>query len=300
LEYRSPAVPLDDWDPTDPAVTGVSIRIVPFQSNASAHILDMTPGDNNFTNAPLTLGTFYDPYSKISITVQSRTSTYIKLQIKGLLQATSPGLSITKLATPVISTGGQVVTLSGTGFGTGTRVKVDGKFVTTIVNSGTQLTFAAPASTAKSSTVSVVTNQGQTVNKSAALTYCNAAIKIGPPTNVQATSVTANSVSLKWTPPVPAAGGCPVQQYNIYRYANGTSGQSLSSTGLSPTTTAYTDTTAQPGVAYTYYVYVLAGTGNYTYSAPISVTTPAGSSSTQASRLPSHTSGTWGVTPAPR
>jgi hypothetical protein len=87
------------------------------------------------------------------------------------------------------------------------------------------------------------------------------------PTGLAATSVTANSVSLKWNKSTDNVG---VTGYTVYR--NGTA---VGTTG-GPAATTFTDVTAAPSTAYLYTVDAFDGSGNHSaQSKAVSVTTPA-------------------------
>jgi chitodextrinase len=87
------------------------------------------------------------------------------------------------------------------------------------------------------------------------------------PTGLAATSVTANSVSLKWNKSTDNVG---VTGYTVYR-----NGIAVGSTG-GPAATTFTDVTAAPSTAYLYTVDAFDGSGNHSaQSKAVSVTTPA-------------------------
>ena len=87
------------------------------------------------------------------------------------------------------------------------------------------------------------------------------------PTGLATTSVTANTVSLKWNKSTDNVG---VTGYTVYR--NGTA---VGSTG-GPAATSFTDVTAAPSTTYLYTVDAFDGSGNHSaQSKALSVTTPA-------------------------
>jgi chitodextrinase len=88
------------------------------------------------------------------------------------------------------------------------------------------------------------------------------------PTNLVASNVTANSLTLSWTAATDNVG---VTSYKIYR-----------DTALlgTATTTSYNDTGLSANTAYSYVVVALDAAGNSTSSAPLSVTSPAAGSFT--------------------
>jgi len=74
LELREPfGSSFDNFSPSDPAVTGVSIRIsYDWGTVVQSQLLDTTPGTSTYTDAPLQAGqTFWDPLSGVTITTVS-------------------------------------------------------------------------------------------------------------------------------------------------------------------------------------------------------------------------------------
>ena len=85
------------------------------------------------------------------------------------------------------------------------------------------------------------------------------------PANLAVTRVTANTVSLSWSPSTDNVG---VTGYTIYR-----DGVQVGSTG-GAAATSFTDVTADPGTRYSYTVDAFDGSGNHSaQSAPVAVTT---------------------------
>lgn len=123
FEYRQPYGVFDDFSLGDPVTQGVSIRVVPPQSNLPAlvkppHLIDTTPGDgfsipggppqNNYANAALPLGqTFNDPRRNISITTLSTSPTGTQVWL-----AHSPPMGITE---QVVVDGSNLMVNSGSG-----------------------------------------------------------------------------------------------------------------------------------------------------------------------------------------
>ena len=74
LELRSPTgAYFDNFSPSDPAVTGVSIRIAyDWGTIIQSQLLDTTPGTGGYGDAPLAVGqSFWDPLSGVTITTVS-------------------------------------------------------------------------------------------------------------------------------------------------------------------------------------------------------------------------------------
>lgn len=74
LELRQPfGSYFDNFSASDPAVTGVSIRLsYDWTTIIQSQLLDTTPGTSSYNDAPLQVGqSFYDPLSGVTITTQS-------------------------------------------------------------------------------------------------------------------------------------------------------------------------------------------------------------------------------------
>jgi hypothetical protein len=74
LEYRTPSgTSFDNFSTSDPAVLGVSIRIVPaYSSLIQSKLIDTTPSTGTFGDAPLAVGrTFTDPLTGVTIATSS-------------------------------------------------------------------------------------------------------------------------------------------------------------------------------------------------------------------------------------
>jgi fibronectin type 3 domain-containing protein len=126
---------------------------------------------------------------------------------------------------------------------------------------GTSCTVTTLASaTQYSFEVAAVDGNGTSVLSAAAVdtTLCLA------PTNLAATGVTATSVPLTWTDSAGATG---------YLVVNQTTGSTT--TLNSAAADAYTDTTVQGGITYTYFVYATNASGTSLASTPLQVITPS-------------------------
>lgn len=73
LEFRQPTGIFDNFSASDPAVTGVTIRIAPAPNViVQSQLLDTTPQTTSFNDAPLAVGqTFTDPFTGMQITTKS-------------------------------------------------------------------------------------------------------------------------------------------------------------------------------------------------------------------------------------
>ena len=77
LDLRQPSgTQFDTFSPSDPAVTGVTIRIsYDWPTIIQSQLLDTTPGTGSYADAPLAVGaSFYDPLSGITVTDLSVTN----------------------------------------------------------------------------------------------------------------------------------------------------------------------------------------------------------------------------------
>lgn len=77
LEFRQPSTPFDTFSATSPAVTGVTVRLVPDSTSiVQSKLLDMTPGTTSFSDAPLAVGKSYtDAGLGVTITTASVSAT---------------------------------------------------------------------------------------------------------------------------------------------------------------------------------------------------------------------------------
>lgn len=72
LEYRQPVPNFDNFNPTEPVVNGISIRLAPDYSLAwQSKLLDTTPATNFFDSALQANQTFTDPDHGITLTLQT-------------------------------------------------------------------------------------------------------------------------------------------------------------------------------------------------------------------------------------
>jgi hypothetical protein len=84
LEFRQPSSAFDTFSSTDPAVTGVMIRIVPaYTTLAQSELVDSTPSTPGYYNdAALAVGrSLYDPFSKVTFTTVATASSGATVQI---------------------------------------------------------------------------------------------------------------------------------------------------------------------------------------------------------------------------
>jgi hypothetical protein len=96
LEYRQPEGSFDSFSSSDPAVTGVSIRIAPdLGTRLQSKLIDANPATTTFADAPFGVGrTLVDPVSGASVTTLSvgPEGASVSIQLSGDTQAPSaPG-----------------------------------------------------------------------------------------------------------------------------------------------------------------------------------------------------------------
>lgn len=107
LELRQPyGSYFDNFSSSDPAVTGVSIRIVPgYTSMTQSKLIDATPATTSFGDAPLGAAkSVFDPVSGITITTQSVSSSGATVQITFAPDTSAPTAPANLTATPLDST----------------------------------------------------------------------------------------------------------------------------------------------------------------------------------------------------
>jgi hypothetical protein len=138
LEYRRPFGTFDDFPPTDPAVLGVTVRLISFDgSRALSRLLDMTP-DGNFEDSSLRAGmSFTDPLDGKTITVTSVDTSGARITIEGGVSARVVAGVLTVTGTPA----GDVLTVTGAAAG---RYRVTSA---TPVAAGAGCSAATPTST---------------------------------------------------------------------------------------------------------------------------------------------------------
>lgn len=114
LELRSPTgTYFDNFAPTDPAVTGVSIRLsYDWGTIIQSQLLDTTPATPSYGDAPLQVGqSFYDPLSGVTITTVSVTNGVATVNVSWGTDGTPPS---TPSNLAVVSTGDTTARLTWT------------------------------------------------------------------------------------------------------------------------------------------------------------------------------------------
>ena len=273
LELRQPAASYDGFGTSDPAVTGVSIRLAPDLSvRTQSLLLDTTPSTTSFGDAPLPAGkTFTDSVSGVSITAVSVAPSGATVRIVfGGSEPTPPSepdgqAPTTPGSFAATSTGATTVALSwiastdNVGVA-GYRVYRGGTIVTTTTATSFNDSGLSPQTTYGYSVVAFDAAGNVSPSGSAsATTPAPDATAPSAPSNLKATAQRGKRVALSWTA---STDDVDVVGYRVYR--NGT---------LVGTTTSASYTDSLPGktTSATYVVRAFDAAGN--------VSTPSNSAS---------------------
>jgi chitodextrinase len=271
LEYRQPySTYFDNFSSSDPAVTGVTIRIVPdYATLAESQLVDATPATSTYDDAPLQVGqSLTDPVSGVTITTTSVGASGATVVLK--FNDTSPPSTSSSLTASATDTThvklGWTASTDNVGV-TGYQIYRGGTLLTTSSSAGYTDGTVLPGTTysyyvkaldgagnvsSASSTVSVTTPRPDTTAPSA-------------PSTLAASASDATHVKLSWKA---STDNVAVTGYQVYR------GGSLVGTA---STTAYTDGALTGGTTYSYYVKAYDAAGNVSYaSSSVSVSTPKG------------------------
>ena len=183
------------------------------------------------------------------------------------VQMNAPAPTITTISPNSGSTtGGTVVTITGTNFVSSPAVKfgTTNASTVTLVNA-TTITATTPAVSTPGAVAVAVTIGTQTTSKSAGFTYNDTTVPTKPGTPT-VSSNQADTVSISW-PASTDSGGSGLAGYRVYR--NGT----LLNANLA-TSNNYTDSTVQANTTYNYTVAAVDAAGNASaQSSAVSVTT---------------------------
>ena len=254
LELRQPfGTQFDAFSPTDPAVTGVTIRMSnDWTTIIQSQLLDTTPGTTGFGDAPLQPGaSFYDPVSGVTITTVSVTGGVATVNISWFGDATAPS---TPGNPQVAATGGTTARFTWTASTdnvsvAGYRIYRDGNLLGTTTSTQWNDTglvplttylyavaaYDAASNTSGTASTSFTMPQGDTTAPSQV-------------TNLRATSLTKAKANLAWNAATDNVG---VTGYRIYR--NGT---------LVTTVTGLTWSDSRQRVETTYTVRAVDAAGN--------------------------------------
>lgn len=133
------------------------------------------------------------------------------------------------------------------------------------------------ASTAYSYTISAYDAVDNASGQSSSVSATTLSPAITTPTNFNAIATSPTSVSLTWS-----ASQGSVYRYQIRRFTNNLDGAQTGAEVLAPAT-SYTDTTAQPGTSYIYWVQAMSLDYHGSDNASVSLTTPTSSTASSTS-----------------
>jgi chitodextrinase len=269
LEFRQPfGTQFDNFTSTDPAVTGVSIRVAAdYSTRSQSWLVDTTPSTSTFNDAPLGVGqTFTDPLSGVSITTVSVSASGASVSISlggassGDTQApTTPGnlgASGTGPMTMAVSWSSSNDNVGVAGY----KVSRNGTQVATVTGTSWNDGGLSP-STTYSYSVTAYDAAGNLSSAASASGTTTADTQAPSTPGSLVASPTATSVSLTWSASNDNVG---VAGYRITR--DGTQVATVSST-------SWTDSGLPSGTSFGYTVVAYDAAGNTSGSASASATT---------------------------
>lgn len=254
LELRSPwGSYFDNFSPSDPAVTGVSIRISnDWTTIVQSQLLDMNPATTSFGDAPLAVGmSFFDPVSRATVSTTAVSGGVATVNV-------SWGADTTPPSTPgnlaVAATGTTTARLTWTASTdnvgvTGYQVRRGGILLGTVTTLQYNDSGLTPGSTYQYA-VTAVDAAGNT-SSAATRSWTQPTADTTPPsapTNLRATSLTRAKANLAWNAATDNVG---VTGYRVYR--NG---------ALVATVSGTTWTDVRQRTASTYHVVAFDAAGN--------------------------------------
>lgn len=276
LEIRRTSSGFDSFSATDPAVTGVSVRL--FTSGRNTYLIDSTPGTTTFSDAPFKAGTtLSDTANKITIkvlTVDTDTAS-VQITVPDRTAPTTPG---SLSATPSLTSAALSWTASSDNVAvTGYTVWRDSTKVATLA--ATARSYTATRLVPNGSYLFSVRAIDAAANASAAasVTVTTPADTAAPAKPVPVvSSLTATGYRVSWPVPVDNVG---TASYRVNH----------SSWAASKTqTTSYVILTGlAPQTAYTFEVCASDGAGNLSECATVSTTTPSDTTAPSAPRTAS-------------
>ena len=263
LELRMPfGSYFDTFGPTDPAVTGVSVRISnDWTTIIQSQLLDTTPGTTSFSDAPLAVGAgFTDPVSGVTITTLSVSGGVATVNVTwgadtvppsapANLNATSTGTSTAQL-TWTASTDNRGVT--------GYEVRRDGALRGTVTTTSFNDTGLTGGSTYQY-TVTALDGAGNSTSSAPRSWTQPIPDTTKPSAPVLSYTVSKAKTTLSWTP---ATDNVAVTGYRVYR------GTTLVAT-LSASARSWQDN--RKTSVTTYYVQAFDAAGNWQNSNQVSV-----------------------------
>lgn len=271
MELRQPVGgQFDNFTTTDPAVTGVSLRVTPgYSTLTQSKLVDTTSGTTGFSDGPLPVGKpVYDPLAQLTIKTVSVAAGVAQVEV-----TFGPDTNIPTAATGLTATAASLTTINlswtagADNIGVaGYRVlrngvAVGGTAATSYTDTGlapstlysyTVETFDYAGNLAPSSNTATATTTGDTTPPST-------------PTNLVATTIDLASIGLTWTA---STDNASVAGYYVFR--DGTQvGTAV--------TNAYTDSGLGAATTYTYAVQAFDSSGNVSGLSNSASATTAGS-----------------------
>jgi chitodextrinase len=274
LDFRQPyGSYFDNFSSSDPAVTGVTIRVAAdYSTRSQSWLVDTTPATTSYGDAPLAVGrTFSDPLSGVSITTVSVSTTGATVSISLGGGGTGADTQVPSAPTNLVASGTGTMTmgLSWTAATdnvgvAGYRVSRNGSQVATTTGTSWNDSGLTPATTYGYSVVAY--DAAGNVSAAAVASGTTAADTQAPsaPTNLVAQAASATSASLSWSA---ASDNVGVAGYKVLR--DGTQVATLSGT-------SWTDGGLTAGGSYQYAVEAYDAAGNVGGPATAAVTLSAG------------------------
>jgi chitodextrinase len=256
LEYRQPyGSYFDNFGSTDPAVTGVTIRLGYDYSNLSqSQLLDTTPGTSSFSDAPLAAGrSVTDGTANVTFTTVSLSPTGATVQIgfgPDSQKPTMPG-SFRSTGTTATSVGLAWTASSDNVSVAGYRLSRNGTLIATITS--TSYTDSGLSSSTTYSYSIVAFDAANNVSDPASTSATTSTVDLTPPSapgTLSYQKLTGGKAKLTWGA---ATDNVQVGGYRVYR-----NGSLLVSVGAA--TRTYTD--RLPKGTTTYYVVAYDTSGN--------------------------------------
>ena len=298
IEVRGSTTSFDTFASTDPAVTGVSVRIGYANTvRRQSQLLDATLGTTGFGDAPLQTGSsIWDPLSGAQVTLVGTTASDATVRVRHDPDLSAPtavaGLTGTPSGstTPAVTLAWSAATddrqLAGYEIRrAGTRIAVAKALSFTDSCAGVTTCALTPGASVTYGVVGYDASGKVGPVTSVTVTIPNTdTVAPGQVTGVTDTDRTATSNTLSWTAAVDNAGGSGIGGYEVLR--NGTV---VATTGATATT--WTGTGLAASTAYTYTVRAFDAQQNRgAESAPVTVTTepapldPSGVTTTSTAR----------------
>jgi chitodextrinase len=254
LELRQPfGSQFDNFNASDPAVNGVSIRIsYDWTTIVQSQLLDTTPATSTYGDAPLAVGaSFFDPLSGVSVTTVSVAGGVATVNVSWGADSIAPSAP----GNPqVVATGASTArftwTASTDNVGVaGYRVSRDGVVLGTVTGTQYNDTGLVPLTAYLYSVVALdaAGNASGAASRSFTMPQPDTTAPTAP-TNLRATSLTKSKANLAWNASSDAVG---VAGYRVYR--NGV---------LVATVTGLTWSESRQRLQTTYYVRAFDAAGN--------------------------------------